>query len=139
MFTQQSYLDANISRRLKSDVMSQLPPKTRLMVVLDPSAIKTKKDLNNSHALVKKFTVSSNPSYSKVCFPVSLSLFASQGIDRRGALLEYFHDTGSAKASAARDYVLDLVARDRKLLVFAHHQQVLDAIEEGATQQVNTL
>ena len=62
----------------------------------------------------------------------------SQGIDRRGALLEYFHDTGSAKASAARDYVLDLVARDRKLLVFAHHQQVLDSIEEGAMQQVKT-
>ena len=65
MFTQQSYLDTNF-RRLKSDVMSQLPPKTRLMVVLDPSAIKTKKDLNNSHALVKNFTVSLIVSHTKI-------------------------------------------------------------------------
>ena len=30
-----------------------------------------------------------------------------------------------------RDYVADLLENDRKFLVFAHHQTMLDAIEEA--------
>ena len=43
-----------------------------------------------------------------------------------------------------REYILDLLESDRKLLVFAHHKEMLDAIEEAvkkartSTQFINT-
>ena len=45
-------------RRLKHDVIKQLPPKQRQMVVLDPSSIKTNKSMTSSHRLVEKAKVS---------------------------------------------------------------------------------
>jgi len=60
-----------------------------------------------------------------------LCLLFQSGMEKRGALLEYFHDTGEAKISAVREYVLDLLEADRKFLLFAHHQSVLNAIEEA--------
>ena len=31
----------------------------------------------------------------------------------------------------SRDYVLDMVAAEKKFLIFAHHQEMLDSIEEA--------
>lgn len=97
-------------RRQKKDVLKQLPAKFRQMVLLDPSSIKINKDMKDS---------------SKV-----MNLKGLKGMERRGALLEYFHKTGKAKISAVRDYVADLMENDRKFLIFAHHQEALDAIED---------
>lgn len=35
-----------------------------------------------------------------------------------------------------REYVLDLLDLDRKFLIFAHHQEVLDAIEAAVQSKV---
>lgn len=34
------------------------------------------------------------------------------------------------------EYVLDLLEADRKFLLFAHHQEVLDAVEEAVHENV---
>ena len=39
-------------RRLKRDVITQLPAKRRQMVMLDPGSVKTNKILTSSHSLV---------------------------------------------------------------------------------------
>ncbi len=49
-------------RRLKHDVIKQLPPKRRQMVLLDPSSVKVNKTMTSSHRLVEK---------AKVCLKTS--------------------------------------------------------------------
>ena len=44
-------------RRLKRDVIKQLPAKRRQMVMLDPGSVKTNKILTSSHSLVGKAKV----------------------------------------------------------------------------------
>ncbi|XP_046406461.1 SWI/SNF-related matrix-associated actin-dependent regulator of chromatin subfamily A-like protein 1 [Ischnura elegans] len=96
-------------RRLKSDVMEQLPEKIREVVILDPSAVnRTSKEMKSSF---KNFQ-------------------SKQSIktERRGAMLEYFNMSGSAKIQAIRNYIEDLLEDDVKFICFAHHQVVLNEI-----------
>ncbi|CAG2248780.1 HARP [Mytilus edulis] len=103
-------------RRLKKDVLKELPAKVRQMVLLDPGAVKSTKDLKKA---------------SKV-----MDLKSLKGMERRGALLEYFHHTGTAKIQAVKDYLTDLFETDRKFLMFAHHQEFLDSVEELAQSKL---
>ena len=52
-----------------------------------------------------------------------------KGMEKRGALLTYFQETSKVKAKAVGEYVYDLLESDKKFLVFAHHQSMLDLIE----------
>lgn len=103
-------------RRLKKEVITQLPDKVRQMVLLDPGLIKATKEME----LQSK----------------TMELKSLKGMERRGALLEYFHHTGAAKVKAIKEYVLDLLDLDRKFLIFAHHQEVLDAIEAAVQSKI---
>ncbi|CAH8534433.1 unnamed protein product [Schistosoma rodhaini] len=96
-------------RRVKADVLSQLPPKRRELVVLDPSIIK--KGSLGRHAK----TMLADKLSSK---------------EKRSALFEYFHETGSVKLPAIEQYVLDLIECGHKFLLFAHHTDVLDSLDK---------
>lgn len=50
-------------------------------------------------------------------------------MEKRGALLKYFQETSKVKAKAVCEYVNDLLESDKKFLVFAHHQNMLDELE----------
>ncbi|CAM9611695.1 SWI/SNF-related matrix-associated actin-dependent regulator of chromatin subfamily A-like protein 1 [Lampetra fluviatilis] len=99
-------------RRLKADVLSQLPAKQRKMVVVAPGVI----DAKAKAALAA----------------------AAKAMDRAGkqsktqekeALMLFFSKTAEAKVSAIVEYVSDLLESGRaKFLVFAHHRVVLDAL-----------
>uniref|UniRef100_A0A3Q0KLV0 Harp (Smarcal1)-related n=1 Tax=Schistosoma mansoni TaxID=6183 RepID=A0A3Q0KLV0_SCHMA len=96
-------------RRVKADVLSQLPPKRRELVVLDPSVIK-KGNLGR---------------HAKTMLTDKLS-----SKEKRSALFEYFHETGSVKLPAIEQYVLDLIECGHKFLLFAHHTDVLDSLDK---------
>lgn len=99
-------------RRLKSDVLSQLPAKQRKMVVINPGRISTraKKALD---AAAKEMTKNSTKQQQKE------------------ALIVFFNRTAEAKIPCVIEYILDLLESGReKFLVFAHHKVVLDAIEK---------
>ncbi|XP_041366141.1 SWI/SNF-related matrix-associated actin-dependent regulator of chromatin subfamily A-like protein 1 [Gigantopelta aegis] len=98
-------------RRQKKDVLKQLPAKVRQMVLLDPQSLVVHKNLKKASSV--------------------MNLKNLKGMERRGALLEYFHHTCTAKVKAVRDYILDLLEGDKKMLVFAHHQEMLAAVEEA--------
>lgn len=98
-------------RRLKSDVLSQLPAKQRQVVVLDPSTVKT-------HDKVLKHMAK------------EMQNEQIQGMQRRGVLLTYFRETGLHKSKAICKYVEDLLESDQKFLCFAHHHCVIDAVCE---------
>ena len=89
-------------RRVKSDVLSQLPSKSREMIILDPTLVKSK---------------------SKVMQEKAQSMSQLRDKSKEHAmLLEWFHLTSDAKVNAVIEYVKDLLEGERKFLLFAHHQ-----------------
>ncbi|XP_070278188.1 SWI/SNF-related matrix-associated actin-dependent regulator of chromatin subfamily A-like protein 1 [Myotis yumanensis] len=103
--------EAVMLRRLKSDVLSQLPAKQRKMVVVAPGRISAKARASLD-AAAKEMTTKDN----------------SKG-QQREALILFFHRTAEAKIPCVIEYILDLLESGReKFLVFAHHKVVLDAI-----------
>ncbi|CAI6363886.1 unnamed protein product [Macrosiphum euphorbiae] len=96
-------------RRLKSEVLKQLPQKIRNVVVLKPENIEAR-----SQNMDDLETMMNNKSLNKM--------------EVRGALLKYFNHTGEAKLPAICDYILNLLKEGKKFLVFAHHQKVINGI-----------
>ncbi|RLW04948.1 hypothetical protein DV515_00005593 [Chloebia gouldiae] len=98
-------------RRLKSDVLSQLPAKQRKMVVvaLEGISAKTKAALA---AEAKKMAKG----------------YESKQQEKEG-LLVYFSRTAEAKIRSVVEYILELLeSGNNKFLVFAHHKIMLDAV-----------
>jgi len=99
-------------RRLKTDVLTQLPSKQRCMVVLDPAGVDTaskimkeKKKENEKDQL--------------------------RGMDRKNFIFEWYNNTATAKLKAVQDYIKELInTRDKKFLVFCHHKVMLQGIAE---------
>ena len=74
-------------RRMKSEVLPQLPSKQRKMVILDPNLVKSKSNIMKNQAKQYK----NDKSMSST--------------ERRGVLLEWYHTTSGAKSRAVCDYV----------------------------------
>ncbi|XP_016052256.1 PREDICTED: SWI/SNF-related matrix-associated actin-dependent regulator of chromatin subfamily A-like protein 1 isoform X2 [Miniopterus natalensis] len=103
--------EAVMLRRLKSDVLSQLPAKQRKMVLMAPGQISAKARASLD-AAAKAVTTKDK----------------SKG-QQREALLLFYNRTAEAKIPCVIEYILDLLESGReKFLVFAHHKLVLDAI-----------
>ncbi|XP_076232047.1 SWI/SNF-related matrix-associated actin-dependent regulator of chromatin subfamily A-like protein 1 [Calliopsis andreniformis] len=98
-----------VIRRLKNNVLNQLPSKTREVIMLDPDLIKvgTKEMVEMSKKLERKVLT---------------------GVERHTALLQYYNESSFAKQRAICDYVEKLFKEKQKCLIFAHHQNILDAI-----------
>ncbi|KAG8125233.1 hypothetical protein E2320_020541 [Naja naja] len=100
-------------RRLKSDVLSQLPAKQRKMVVVTPEGIntRTKAELTAAAKEMAKGFKSKQ--------------------EQKEALIVFYNKTSEAKIHCILEYILDLLESGRqKFLVFAHHKLILDAISE---------
>ncbi|XP_006028751.1 SWI/SNF-related matrix-associated actin-dependent regulator of chromatin subfamily A-like protein 1 isoform X1 [Alligator sinensis] len=100
-------------RRLKSEVLSQLPAKQRTVVVVAPEGINAK-----TKAVLAAATKEMAKGYK-----------TKQ--EEKEALLLFYNRTAEAKIRSVIEYILDLLESGReKFLVFAHHKIVLDAISE---------
>nr|KAF6497834.1 SWI/SNF related, matrix associated, actin dependent regulator of chromatin, subfamily a like 1 [Rousettus aegyptiacus] len=103
--------EAVMLRRLKSDVLAQLPAKQRKMVVFAPGQISTKARTSLDAAATEMTTKGNSKK------------------QQREALILFFNRTAEAKIPSVIEYILDLLESGReKFLVFAHHKVVLDAI-----------
>ncbi|XP_030181195.1 SWI/SNF-related matrix-associated actin-dependent regulator of chromatin subfamily A-like protein 1 isoform X1 [Lynx canadensis] len=103
--------EAVMLRRLKSDVLAQLPAKQRKMVVVAPGRISTKARAALD-AAAKEMTTKEKTNRQQ-----------------KEALLLFFSRTAEAKIPCVIEYVLDLLESGKeKFLVFAHHKVVLDAL-----------
>jgi len=96
-------------RRLKKEVLSELPPKRRqrIMLALKPKDTKRCEELIQEYQALAK----TNPN-------------AAQAL-----MGELYAETAHAKEDAVCSYVEDLLASDVKFLVFAHHKSMLDAVQ----------
>ncbi|XP_058804716.1 SWI/SNF-related matrix-associated actin-dependent regulator of chromatin subfamily A-like protein 1 [Phymastichus coffea] len=99
-------------RRLKSEVMNQLPSKIRQKIILDKDLIKS----------TTKEMQAASKTYEK-----------EKGLNSHIALLEYYRETSKAKEKAVCNYITELLENEEKFLVFAHHQSMMDAISQVLT------
>ncbi|XP_022671506.1 SWI/SNF-related matrix-associated actin-dependent regulator of chromatin subfamily A-like protein 1 isoform X2 [Varroa jacobsoni] len=118
-FSGSSYLDelhillreVIMVRRLKSEVLEQLPDKQRIVVLLDPTLVR-KQDRQAAYL-------------SQMVNNIGLST-----AERRGVLIQYFAKSAELKMSAVCKYVEEMLEGDCKFLVFAHHSVMLNAVSE---------
>ncbi|XP_058571441.1 DNA annealing helicase and endonuclease ZRANB3 isoform X2 [Neofelis nebulosa] len=106
-------------RRLKTDVLTQLPPKVRQRIPFDlPSA--AAKELNNSFEEWEKLMRAPNSGATETVM---------------GLVTRMFKQTAIAKAGAVKDYIKMMLQNDSlKFLVFAHHLSMLQACTEAVIE-----
>ena len=121
-------------RRLKKDVMNQLPPKKRQKIEIqtDPKIIKQITAIHlNSEKIMEKFNELNNASIN----PNLVSFVNNDDIEEgNDNLVNLFNKvyklSAEAKASGVKEYIHYLIDNKCKFLIFAHHIVMLDAIEE---------
>ncbi|VFV36475.1 zinc finger ran-binding [Lynx pardinus] len=106
-------------RRLKTDVLTQLPPKVRQRIPFDlPSA--AAKELNTSFEEWEKLMRAPNSGATETVM---------------GLITRMFKQTAIAKAGAVKDYIKMMLQNDSlKFLVFAHHLSMLQACTEAVIE-----
>ena len=128
-------------RRLKKDVLAELPPKRRQKV-----------EVNTDTAIVneiKKLLGREPAEYEKALNELMNQGYGGddeldnqlEGMKRgnRGAFLkaitECYALTGRAKLKGACEYIRDVLESVNKVLIFAHHYEILDGIEAEIQSQ----
>lgn len=97
-------------RRLKKDVLHELPEKRRQKVPIEPSDTKVIKDIRAAMANV------------------------AEGSE---AICTLFKKLAAAKLPDVREYILDVLDRgDEKFIVFAHHHEMLDGVEAALQKRL---
>ncbi|MCJ8732791.1 hypothetical protein PDJAM_G00215370 [Pangasius djambal] len=105
-------------RRLKSDVLSQLPAKQRKVVTVTTDGINSRTKAALSAAAKE---------LAKGCHNKK---------QEKEALLVFFNHTAEAKIRAILEYISDMLECGReKFLVFAHHKRLLDSITKELTDK----
>ncbi|XP_046902966.1 SWI/SNF-related matrix-associated actin-dependent regulator of chromatin subfamily A-like protein 1 isoform X2 [Hypomesus transpacificus] len=104
-------------RRLKPQVLSQLPAKQRKVVTVATDGVngRTKAALS---AAAKELAKGQN-----------------NKMKEKEALLVFFNHTAEAKTRAIMEYITDMLECREKFLVFAHHKLVLDSITKELTEK----
>mmetsp|Transcript_457 Transcript_457/g.1105 ORF Transcript_457/g.1105 Transcript_457/m.1105 type:complete len:1145 (-) Transcript_457:220-3654(-) len=131
-------LQGLLVRRQKRNVLRQLPPKRRQLLRLDvaPGAACMKEvkglmarlrdvDMNNLLAAAEEGGMD-RELYREVM---------SARSEQRQTLMKLYKATGEAKVAAAAEYVSSTAESGEKLIVFAHHLDVLDALQTELTRK----
>ncbi|NXE91444.1 ZRAB3 endonuclease, partial [Menura novaehollandiae] len=110
-------------RRLKSDVLTQLPPKVRQRIPFDlPQA--AAKNLNAVFAEWEKLMRHLNSDATESHFSQVMNL-----------ITRMYKETAIAKAGPVKDYIKMMLDNDKlKFLVFAHHLSMLQACTEAVIE-----
>ncbi|XP_047065554.1 SWI/SNF-related matrix-associated actin-dependent regulator of chromatin subfamily A-like protein 1 [Lolium rigidum] len=109
-------------RRLKKDVLSELPVKRRQQVFMDLS----EKEIKPIRALFRELeTVKIN---MKSCD--SQETMESLKFSQKNIINKIYNDSAAAKIPAVLDYLGTIIEADCKFLIFAHHQPMIDAIHQ---------
>ena len=121
-------------RRLKKEVMNQLPPKKRQKVEIqtDPKVIKQIQAINlSSEKIIEKINELNN---SQINPNLVNYINPEKPEDDNENLLNLFNKvynlSAEAKISGVKEYIHYLIDNKCKFLIFAHHMKMLDGIEE---------
>ncbi|XP_044499508.1 SWI/SNF-related matrix-associated actin-dependent regulator of chromatin subfamily A-like protein 1 isoform X2 [Mangifera indica] len=107
-------------RRLKKDVLSELPVKRRQQVFLDLA----EKDMKPINALFRELEVIKG----KIKNCKSEEEIQSLKFSENNLINKIYTDSAEAKIPAVLDYLETIIEAGCKFLIFAHHQSMLDSI-----------
>lgn len=127
-------------RRKKEDVLKQLPAKRRQIIMLEPVTVgakqalkneqellKTEKKMNELRAEIERLSVDqASEAYKKAV--QKLSTFENVAFGESAKLR---HRTALAKLPMAMDHLCNVLESEDKIVVFAHHHDVIDQLVEG--------
>jgi SWI/SNF-related matrix-associated actin-dependent regulator 1 of chromatin subfamily A len=111
-------------RRLKSEVLKELPRKRRQKVFLgldNPG----KKQLEKLKAQMEE---------SRAALVSSILSGKAGALSGNGVIMEVYKKTAELKVKAVQDYVSTLMEGGGKFLIFAHHLVLLDGIEHACNK-----
>jgi len=121
-------------RRLKADVLQELPPKQRSIIPISIVAGKGDhhKKARECESLLKDLRATRQ----------SLDTLAGDeannaNFEARRMLMQAYQASGVAKSSGVCDYLIEWLrgSGSQKVLVFGHHKEVLDAIEVAVSRE----
>lgn len=123
-------------RRLKADVLKELPAKRRQLIEVPSNAA-----FDDIDAEYRRHYVDSDEAEAEVeiarltgsdkDYEKAVSRLESAGKIAFTELSRARHAMGLAKVEFAIDHVKDLLENVNKVIVFAHHHDVINALEEG--------
>jgi SWI/SNF-related matrix-associated actin-dependent regulator 1 of chromatin subfamily A len=117
-------------RRLKADVLKELPAKQRCIV---PVTIQESKHVKECRDIISQLNETRSAVSSLVGEEASEANF-----EARSLLMQAYKASGIGKAQSVAEYVLDWLrgSGTQKVLVFAHHKGVLDTIEAAVSKHL---
>lgn len=121
-------------RRLKADVLKQLPPKRRQQVFLEVGGPEKKELACLAAGLDATRVAFARASAAAAAGGAGDAAAVLRGEERR-AVMDAYHKTALLKRAAVQRHVEDLLAAGTdKFLIFAHHTDMLDAISFTLTR-----
>lgn len=139
-----SKLRSNIMlRRKKEDVLPQLPPKRRQIIMLEPITVAAKQALKNEEELltaeikintlraeVERLSVNqANDAYKK-----AVQKLAAIETTTFGESAKIRHETARSKMPMAMEHLMNVLESEEKIVVFNYHQDIHDQLIEGLAE-----
>eukprot|EP00986_Skeletonema_menzelii_P008167 scaffold3356_cov154-Skeletonema_menzelii.AAC.17 len=121
-------------RRLKSEVLQDLPSKQRSIV---PIKMKDKDKQQDSLYIMEDWNAASK-ALDRISDLDADDVARAAKNESRRAMMQAYQASGIAKASAVAEYIIDWLRgcdSTQKLVVFAHHKDVMDCLQEAITKE----
>ena len=112
-------------RRVKADVLSELPPKIRSVLPIELDS-RSGREIRDTETALRDIIAGKTRALSDVANDDA----GGRGGDVLGALARLRRAVGVAKIDAACEWIDGALAQGEKPLVFAHHTDVLDGLQE---------
>jgi len=113
-------------RRLKKDVLLELPPKVRQCIMIEVPK-KSLKELDKLMNESKNLDISIN----KIRYQNNETTKQKLELQKKALLVKLYSETARAKIQSVQEYIGELYNNsDKNFIVFAHHQELLNGITE---------
>jgi SWI/SNF-related matrix-associated actin-dependent regulator 1 of chromatin subfamily A len=131
---QQKLREQVMVRRLKADVLTELPPKRRQVVLWDPADVKGGAAALRAEAK-RREELLAEASNDPAAYEAAVRRMDDPGEIEFGQMSEVRHNTALVKAPAVATHVSDLLDEGTsKVVVFAHHHDVIDILSEALAE-----
>ncbi|XP_013410216.1 DNA annealing helicase and endonuclease ZRANB3-like isoform X2 [Lingula anatina] len=118
-------------RRLKKDVLTQLPPKTRQRIPFQLKPSDYKKDIEKLQSKADRLLDGRPQGLQEVMMNGEMAEQGDSRFQIMKLVSELYVATGKAKVGPAKEYIKMLCENDQlKFLVFAYHQDMLNGLQE---------
>jgi len=112
-------------RRKKDEVWKEMPEKTRSILPLEPNDKSVKQLLKQEQSILKNMKVKDDMDWEDIVSTLKGDHVAFDQIAR------VRHDLAIAKLPLAIEHIANALEQQNKVVVFAHHRDVVEGIEEA--------